>query len=806
VAPVQGVSAKLSLGDLVEAHYGIDERELWWPASPTPTPIPLLLPPPLPLFLPLPLPLPLTRWPATVNRVWADGSIGVLYDDGDVEPKKPLSRLRPRGVAVVAAVTAAAAAAAGGGGEGGGGEGGGGEGGGGGGGEGGGGEGGDGGGGDGGGGEGGGANEGGGGEGGGGEGGGLGGGGLGEGAAAAAAGGAATAAAAAAVAAADGTAADGMVVDGTAVVKKWMCAICYKDDTPIKERQALSCMCTFCLSPCLRRHLDAERKWARKRSPQCPLCKTAIMQAVQHEVNAVKPSPYQPPPPPPTAATAPARTTRMLLRHNSGLLLCSDVHDEIRNSTSYVRGRACPNGDCFPLSVMASCGLISRSHALRPTRDTTERYVRVLREASVKFLASTSRVRVEQRRRVAGAAAAHMNDTYEHIVHMVCMSYLRQQEALPEDSDLAAALLEPFKEPGHWTPPSRGHFASWMGAVAMVLGKQIIVFERRGSHYVTPVTVYGAHTEFGGALELTKGRSAVPPTVPAFMLRSFEQVLQIMIHKPGTCAVVELGPDHFDPWIQSVCGVAERVHRFHSAGSFEAWCNMGPSISSHGFEVHPFANEMPMSFANEAAVAHLPGTLAQPMIYLSRAQATALHHLPSTAAALEFTALPAWVQQQRIGFDLGMMSGVNGPARHRRALLEHTGGRHHVWATEFENVHDTFDYDEPELQIDGRWYVDSEAYYQAQKPIPFDEAVWARARDAVMMRALRAKLAVRPELGTLLLATGDHPLLSIKNDRYWGFDADLGGRNRLAELWTELRTEVRADAMLKRCVGVRVCA
>lgn len=607
----------------------------------------------------------------------------------------------------------------------------------------------------------------------------------------------------------DGTAADGRAADGMAEDEKWACAICYKDDTPSKERQALACACTFCRC-CLRRWLDAERKWARRRGPRCPTCRTAIMQVVQHEVNdaaAAAPSPYQPPPPPPTAATAPARTTRSSRRHTSGLLLCSGVHDTINNSTSYVRGHACPNGDCFPLSVMASCGIISRTRALHPTRDTTEHYVRVLREASVKFLASTSRVRVEQRRRVAGAAAAHMNDTYEHIVHMVCMSYLRQQEALPEDSDLAAALLEPFKEPGHWTPPSRGHFASWMGAVAMVLGKQIIVFERRGSHYVTPMAVYGAHTEFGGALELTKGRSAVPPTVPAFMLRSFEQVLQIMIHKPGTCAVVELGPDHFDPWIPSVCGVDPRVHRFHSAGSsFEAWCNMGPSISSHGFEVHPFANELPITFANEAAVAHLPGTLAQPMIYLSLAQATALHRLPSTTAALQFTALPAWVQQQRIGFDLGMMSGVNGPARHRRALLEHTGGRHHVWATEFENVHDTFDYDEPELQIDGRWYVDSESYYQAQKPIPFDEAVWARARDAVMMRALRAKLAARPELGTLLLATGDHPLLSIKNDSYWGFDADLGGRNRLAELWMELRTEVRACAALKRCVGVRVCA
>ena len=58
MAPVQGVSAKLSLGDLVEAHYGIDERELWWPASPTPTPIPLLLPPPYPYSYPYPYPYP----------------------------------------------------------------------------------------------------------------------------------------------------------------------------------------------------------------------------------------------------------------------------------------------------------------------------------------------------------------------------------------------------------------------------------------------------------------------------------------------------------------------------------------------------------------------------------------------------------------------------------------------------------------------------------------------------------------------------------------------------------------------------
>ena len=37
-----------------------------------------------------------------------------------------------------------------------------------------------------------------------------------------------------------------------------------------------------------------------------------------------------------------------------------------------------------------------------------------------------------------------------------------------------------------------------------------------------------------------------------------------------------------------------------------------------------------------------------------------------------------------------------------------------------------------------------------------------------------------PSLQPLLLGTSNHPLLSIKADLYWGFDAKRGGKNQLA--------------------------
>ena len=76
--------------------------------------------------------------------------------------------------------------------------------------------------------------------------------------------------------------------------------------------------------------------------------------------------------------------------------------------------------------------------------------------------------------------------------------------------------------------------------------------------------------------------------------------------------------------------------------------------------------------------------------------------------------------------------------------------------------------------------------------MPFDDATWEAQRVDVMRRAVRAKVTASTEVQQLLLATGDHSLLSIKAGRFWGFDPKRGGENMLARLLEELRQELRA--------------
>jgi predicted NAD-dependent protein-ADP-ribosyltransferase YbiA (DUF1768 family) len=84
-------------------------------------------------------------------------------------------------------------------------------------------------------------------------------------------------------------------------------------------------------------------------------------------------------------------------------------------------------------------------------------------------------------------------------------------------------------------------------------------------------------------------------------------------------------------------------------------------------------------------------------------------------------------------------------------------------------------------------------YFHSQKPDPYNEAEWDSTREAVMEAAIRAKVRANASLAELLLATGDHPLISIKNDQVYGFDPQHGGRNLLAKIWERLRTELIAS-------------
>ena len=85
----------------------------------------------------------------------------------------------------------------------------------------------------------------------------------------------------------------------------------------------------------------------------------------------------------------------------------------------------------------------------------------------------------------------------------------------------------------------------------------------------------------------------------------------------------------------------------------------------------------------------------------------------------------------------------------------------------------------------------SEDYYHSQKPDPFSDAVWDPQKEAVMEKAVRAKLAAAPELADLLRATGSHPLLSLKGDAVWGWcPRKKRGQNLLAKIWMRVRAEL----------------
>ena len=180
----------------------------------------------------------------------------------------------------------------------------------------------------------------------------------------------------------------------------------------------------------------------------------------------------------------------------------------------------------------------------------------------------------------------------------------------------------------------------------------------------------------------------------------------------------------------------------------------------------------------------LPEQLDEPMVWLSAAQASTVAAHPGLAA-LGLT-LPCWAPQRLVGRALGHdPGGVD-------AAVARLGGRSYAWATEFENVHSFWRYDEPPLTIGGRVYAGSEAYYHAQKPQPFDKTIWDRRKRRVMELAVRTKLEADPNLRALLLATGRHPLLSLKRDAVWGFDpVTHRGDNLLADIWMQVRAEIQ---------------
>ena len=68
---------------------------------------------------------------------------------------------------------------------------------------------------------------------------------------------------------------------------------------------------------------------------------------------------------------------------------------------------------------------------------------------------------------------------------------------------------------------------------------------------------------------------------------------------------------------------------------------------------------------------------------------------------------------------------------------------------------------------------------------------WDTIKERVMKCALRKKFA-GPELGALLLGTGDRELIeNAPHDPYWGCGPDGHGQNRAGQLLMEVREELR---------------
>lgn len=65
---------------------------------------------------------------------------------------------------------------------------------------------------------------------------------------------------------------------------------------------------------------------------------------------------------------------------------------------------------------------------------------------------------------------------------------------------------------------------------------------------------------------------------------------------------------------------------------------------------------------------------------------------------------------------------------------------------------------------------------------------WEAIKDNIMQDAVYAKFSQHPELGELLLSTGEATLIEhTPNDSYWGDGGDGTGKNMLGKILMEIR-------------------
>jgi len=186
--------------------------------------------------------------------------------------------------------------------------------------------------------------------------------------------------------------------------------------------------------------------------------------------------------------------------------------------------------------------------------------------------------------------------------------------------------------------------------------------------------------------------------------------------------------------------------------------------------------------------------LEVPMIFVNKDQYEIIKETKNNVKLCSRAeSLPRWTPATRIAGYFGYTeSGIN------KAVKAFRGP--YMWATEFENVHTTWNYTERPIRVDGHEYECIESYYQAHKPHHGDRSQKAQdKRMTVMKKGVWQKFTNAENsdnLLNLLVSTHPHQLVAVKRDAYWGFDPKLGGDNQLANILMQLRSE--AIQVMKR--------
>lgn len=121
------------------------------------------------------------------------------------------------------------------------------------------------------------------------------------------------------------------------------------------------------------------------------------------------------------------------------------------------------------------------------------------------------------------------------------------------------------------------------------------------------------------------------------------------------------------------------------------------------------------------------------------------------------------------------------------------------------------------FELDGKWWMTSEHYFQAQKfhNTIYEEIVrlldnpmkaaemgrnrklplrkdWEEVKDAVMKKAVLEKFKQNWEICEVLLSTGSEEIIEkTVDDYYWGCGKDDSGKNMLGVILMEVREELQ---------------